>query len=34
MNAEDLARLFDPKNYLGSTGEMIERVLKAGEERT
>jgi len=34
LSAEDLARLFDPKNYLGSAAEMIDRVLKAGEERT
>jgi 3-carboxy-cis,cis-muconate cycloisomerase len=32
LSAEDLTRLFDPKNYLGSAEEMIERVLKAGEE--
>jgi len=32
LSSEDLARLFDPRNYLGSAGEMIERVLKAGEE--
>jgi 3-carboxy-cis,cis-muconate cycloisomerase len=32
LSAEDLTRLFDPRNYLGSAGEMIERVLKAGED--
>jgi 3-carboxy-cis,cis-muconate cycloisomerase len=33
LSAEDLARLFDPKNYLGLSEELVDRALAAASEK-